>query len=143
MSPAKQWAVRLLSPIVPILRSPSGLPAEGLSRDPEVVRRYQADPLVDTSITISLAAAMLAAQRATSGQGARVTVPLLGLHGAEDPLCPAWGTERFLEDVRIPGSACKVYPGLRHEIFNEPEREQVWQELFAFIRQVEACSTPG
>jgi alpha-beta hydrolase superfamily lysophospholipase len=139
LSRTKQWAARLLARIAPTLRSGSGLQAEGLSRDPEVVRRYQADPLVRTDMTVSLGAALLAAQRETAEAGVRVRVPLLGLHGADDPICPAWATERFLEAVRVPGSGHKVYPGLRHEIFNEPEREQVWDDLLHFIRQAEAA----
>jgi len=140
LSSAKQWIARALSWIAPTLRSRSGLPVDGLSRDPEVVARYQADPLVDTSMTVSLAAAMLAAQRATAGLGARVSLPLLGLHGGEDPICPSEATERFLAATRIPGSACKVYPGLRHEIFNEPERVAVWQDVLDFIRTIEERS---
>lgn len=140
LSRVKQWAARALSRVAPTLRSRSGFPADGLSRDPEVVRRYTADPLVETSMTVSLAAAMLAAQRATAGLGARVSLPLLGLHGGDDPICPAPATERFLADARIPGSVCKVYPGLRHEIFNEPEREEVWQDVLDFIRAVEERS---
>jgi alpha-beta hydrolase superfamily lysophospholipase len=138
LSSVKQWAARVLSRIVPTLRSSSDLPTDGLSRDPEVVRRYEADPLVETSMTVSLGAAMLSAQRETAGLGMRVALPLLGLHGGEDPICPASGTQRFLDDVPVPGSACKVYPGLRHEIFNEPEREQVWQDVLDFIRRIEA-----
>ena len=136
LSRGKQRAARLLAKIAPRLRSSSGLPTDGLSRDPEVVRRYEADPLVDTDMTMALGAAMLSAQAETAGAGERVPVPLLGLHGADDPICPSSGTERFLEAVRVPGSACKVYPGLRHEIFNEPEREQVWGDVLSFLREV-------
>jgi alpha-beta hydrolase superfamily lysophospholipase len=138
LSRTKQWAARLLARIAPTVRSDSGLPVEGLSRDPEVVRRYQADPLVRTDMTVALGAALLAAQRELAEAGVRVQVPLLGLHGGDDPICPAWATERFVESVRVPGSHHKVYPGLRHEIFNEPEREQVWNDLLRFIRQAEA-----
>jgi alpha-beta hydrolase superfamily lysophospholipase len=46
-----------------------------------------------------------------------------------------------MQDVRTPASACKLYPGLRHEIFNEPEREQVWLDVLRFVREVEAVAT--
>lgn len=141
LSRVKLLAARLLSRVAPTVRSSSGLPTEGLSRDPEVIRRYEQDPLVDTSMTVSLGAELISAQRATAQLGAQVSVPLLGLHGEDDPICPAAGTQRFMQDVRTPASACKVYPGLRHEIFNEPEREQVWLDVLRFVREVEAVAT--
>ena len=30
-------------------------------------------------------------------------------------------------------SRLQVYPGLRHEIFNEPERRQVWQDILDWM----------
>ena len=143
LSRGKQWAARLLARVTPTLRSASGLSSEGLSRDPEVIRRYEADPLIDTALTASLGAAMLRTQRVVAKQGARVSVPLLGLHGADDPICPSHGTVAFMADVPIPGSACKLYPGLRHEIFNEPEREQVWQDVLDFAKRTEGGPASG
>ena len=34
-------------------------------------------------------------------------------------------------------SRLSVYPGLRHEIWNEPEREAIWQEILDWL------GTPG
>ena len=39
---------------------------------------------------------------------------------------PIEGSRAFHGGLRVPGSAFRAYPGLRHEIFNEPEREQVF-----------------
>jgi len=137
-SPIKQWLARALACIAPTLELDSGLPAEGLSRDPEVVRRYESDPLVCTRMTASLAASMLAAQRRVAGGGSLVRVPLLGLHGGSDPICPPAGTQHFMEDVAIESSVSRVYPELRHEIFNEPERAAVWQDVLDFATRIEA-----
>ena len=136
-SRARQWLARILAFLVPRLAIESGLPLDGLSRDPEVVRRYEADPLVDTRMTVGLAAGMLGAQRETAPLASRVAVPLLGLHGDADPICPAADTVRFLERVTTRGSACRTYPSLRHEIFNEPERETVWKDVLDFIEAAE------
>ncbi len=32
----------------------------------------------------------------------------------------------------------RIYPGLRHEIFNEPEREEVFSELLEWLRSCES-----
>ena len=114
-------AARILRHLVPRLSIGSGLDPDALSRDPEVVRAYLEDPLVFRKMTVSLAAELLGAVSATAARAAEVAVPLLLLHGADDSLCPA------------AGSHLRIYPNLRHEIFNEPERERVFQDILDWL----------
>ena len=137
MSGPRMLLVRALRRVVPRLLLSAGLPSEGLSRDPEVQRRYEADPLVDTRMTPALAVEMMDAVARTAAGGAEIAVPMLLLHGADDPLCSASGSEAFFRSLPAgtsPPSALKIYPGLRHEIFNEPEKEQVFDDLLSWVR---------
>lgn len=127
-------AVRMLRRLLPRLSVGSGLDPNGLSRDPEVVRRYLEDPLVFRTMTTSLAAELLAAVSRTATRAAEVAVPLLMLHGEDDPLCPADGSRAFFDEVAIAGSDLRIYPQLRHEIFNEPEREGVFQDIISWLQ---------
>lgn len=131
-------AARALRRILPRLALPSGLDAEGISRDPQVVQAYREDPLVGSTMTAGFGAALLEAVADTAGRPDAIEVPLLMLHGEEDPLCPAAGSRAFFAGVKSEGSALRTYPGLRHEIFNEPERETVYRDLQAFV---EGCTT--
>jgi alpha-beta hydrolase superfamily lysophospholipase len=126
-------AARLMSRVAPRLSVSSGLDANGISRDPEVVRAYLADPLVELTMTTRLAAEMLASIERTAAQASKVGVPLLLLHGEDDPMCPAQGSRDFYAAVTAPGSAMEIFPKLRHEIFNEPERETVFARLFEWV----------
>ena len=99
------------------------------------VRRYLDDPLVHRVMTASLGAEMLAAAPRTAARAGQVAVPLLMLHGADDPLCLAEGSRSFHAGVDTAGSALRVYPELRHEIFNEPEREAVWQDVQTWLEE--------
>jgi alpha-beta hydrolase superfamily lysophospholipase len=134
VSRARVAAARLVRRLAPRLALGSGLDPAGLSRDPEVVRRYVEDPLVYRTMTSSLAVELLAAIPRVAARAVEVQVPVLLLHGSEDPLCPIEGSRAFHGGVRVPGSAFRAYPGLRHEIFNEPEREQVFADLLAWLR---------
>ena len=125
--------VRVLRHLLPRLSLGSGLDPNGLSRDPEVVRCYIEDPLVFRSMTTSLAAELLAAVSRTAARAAEVAVPLLMLHGEDDPLCPADGSRAFFDGVAITGSDLRIYPKLRHEIFNEPEREGVFGDILGWL----------
>jgi len=98
-----------------------------------VVRGYLEDPLVYRSMTTSLAAELLDAVSPTAAKAAEVAVPLLMLHGEDDPLCPADGSRAFFDGLAITGSDLRIYPKLRHEIFNEPEREAVFQDILDWL----------
>jgi alpha-beta hydrolase superfamily lysophospholipase len=131
LSRGRVLAARLLRRVAPRLRLGSGLDPQGLSRDPEVVRRYVEDPLVHRSMTASFAAELLSALERTAAACGRVRVPWLLLHGEADPICPVQGSRAARE--RAPGSELRTYPGLRHEIFNEPEQERVFEDVRGWL----------
>lgn len=121
--------------VLPRLAIGSGIDPQGLSRDPDVVRRYLADPLIVRTMTTSLGAELLAAAPRTAALADQIALPLLVLHGEADPICSVEGSRAFHAGVRSPGSALRVYPGLLHEIFNEPERETVWQDVSRWLEE--------
>lgn len=133
VSPFRHRAARMLRRLTPRLRMAAGLDADALSRDPEVVREYVEDPLVFGRVTVSLATELLAAVTRTAGGAFQVQVPMLLLHGESDRLCPARGSRTFHAQLRGPGHRLRIYPQLRHEIFNEPEQEQVLEDLFEWL----------
>ena len=125
---------RALGRILPKLRMQAGLDLTGLSRDEDVIRRYLADPLVERTMTASLGAELLAAGAATRSRAAEIATPVLLMHGKLDTLCPVEATEEFAAQLTSAGSAVRVYPDLRHEIFNEPERELLFAEAWRWIQ---------
>jgi alpha-beta hydrolase superfamily lysophospholipase len=85
-------------------------------------------------MTTSLAAELIGAIERTAQSAARVRVPILMLHGEADPICPAAGTRRFFEGLAVEPRGLRIYPGLRHEIFNEPEQLRVFEDVLAWVR---------
>ena len=70
----------------------------------------------------------------TMPQRARqLTAPLLVVHGAEDALVPASGSELLVDCVGSTDVHLKVYPGLYHEVFNEPEKAVVLDDVTSWI----------
>jgi alpha-beta hydrolase superfamily lysophospholipase len=129
---------RALGRLAPKLRMAAGLDLTGLSRDEEVLRRYLADPLVERTMTASLGAELLAAGAATRERAADIATPVFLMHGKQDTLCPVAASEDFAARLTSAGSALRVYPELRHEIFNEPEREQVFADAWRWIEGTSA-----
>lgn len=135
-------AARWLARFLPRFSLQAGLDLEALSQDPEVVRKYREDPLVHGQMSASLAAGMMDRAELTSSSANRVDVPMLLLHGEEDSLCPVDASRSFfsgLDRDRVRGSELRTYAGLRHEIFNEPGREQVYADLLAWVEQMGDC----
>jgi len=122
---------RALCRVLPRLSLEAGLELEGLSRDPEVVRRYREDPLVHGRVSAALGAGMMEMQTRMRGAASGVDRPVLLLHGEADPLCLVQGSQDFFDALPkgTGQSELKTYPGLKHEIFNEPEKKQIWAEI--------------
>ncbi len=129
-------AARVLSRVVPRLGVAAGLDDDAISRDPDVVRRYREDPYVKDRMTVRFAAGMNQMIGRVIPAAGRVERPVLVLHGEDDRLTSPQGSVAFHAALAAPvaeQSALKLYPGLRHEIFNEPEREQVWQDVLDWL----------
>lgn len=120
----------LLLPNVGILK----LPAEAVSRDPVVVRAYVNDPLVFTgAVPARTVAELFAAMRAFPATVAQLRIPVLVLHGTGDTLVPLVNCQPIYERLGSRDRSVRTYPGLYHEVFNEPEREAVIADLLDWL----------
>jgi acylglycerol lipase len=111
-----------------------GIPPSAVSRNPAVVKAYADDPLVfnENVPPECTAAVMMIAQRAYSG-AASVTIPAHLIHGGADPIADASGSQDLLEALASADKTLKVYDDLYHEVFNEPERDQVIGDVIAWL----------
>lgn len=127
------WVSRLLSRLAPRL-GVLALDSAGVSRDPAVVAAYLADPLVYSGkMSARLAAEMFDAMAAARAGAGGITLPLLIAHGAQDRLTAPAGSQFLLDAVSSGDKTLKLYPGLYHEIFNEPERDSVIADVVGWI----------
>lgn len=105
-----------------------------LSRDPAVGEAYADDELVwhgpFKRPTLQALAGAVAAVNDGPDLGG---LPTLWMHGEEDQLVPIEGTRTGIEDLRGNRFEQKVYPGARHEIFNETNSAEVLADVTAFI----------
>jgi acylglycerol lipase len=110
------------------------LEAEGVSRDPAVVEAYVNDPLVyKGKTTARLAAELLKTMQRVCAEGARITLPILIIQGGADRLVDPSGAQMLHEVVSSTDKTIKVYGGLYHEVFNEPERNEVLGDVEGWL----------
>jgi len=59
------------------------------------------------------------------------------MHGEADPMCSPAASEAFARGV--PKCRYRLYRNLRHEIFNEPEHPEIFDEAYEWIAEREAA----
>jgi alpha-beta hydrolase superfamily lysophospholipase len=110
------------------------LPADAVSRDPAVVAAYESDPLVHHGkLPAGIGKALIKVGETMPQRASALTAPLLVVHGEQDKLIPVDGSRRLMECVASTDAHLKVYPELYHEVFNEPERALVLDDVTSWI----------
>ena len=121
--------MRALARVAPTLR-PAGIDTTKISKDPAVVARYQADPLVfHGRPTLGLSSAIFAQFDVLPERARELTLPLLLQHGTLDELTDIEGTRKLAATNGSPDQTVRYYDGLWHEIYNEPERDKPLGDL--------------
>ncbi len=122
----------VLLPGVPVQE----LDVDAISRDPEVVAAYKNDPLVyHGKVPFGVGRALLQVGETMPQRAPALHAPLLVVHGSDDRLIPVAGSRRLIGCVGSTDVELKVYPGLYHEVFNEPERDQVLDDVVSWINK--------
>ncbi|MEV5430385.1 lysophospholipase [Streptomyces sp. NPDC052701] len=108
-----------------------------LSRDRAVGAAYAADPLVwHGPMKRPTVEAFARTLRTVSEGGAVDGLPLLWLHGGDDRLVPPSGSRVGVEELSGGEATARIYPGARHEVFNETNREHVLADTKDFLDTV-------
>ncbi len=118
--------------LIPRVALPSDLDLNIVSRDPEVVRKLQEDPLRNDRITLAFGKHMLEAIAWTFEHAHQFSYPLLLMHGTADQLAYPSGSQEFAAQVRN-NCTLKLWEGLSHELHNEPEKEKVFEYLIDWL----------
>lgn len=106
------------------------LDPNGVSRDPQVVTDYLADPLVyNGKMGARLASEMLINMTKIQENAEQISLPILLLHGGKDSLAAAEGSKFLDSHISSSEKTLKIYPELFHEIFNEPEKDIVLNDM--------------
>lgn len=114
-----------------------------LSRDAERVRKYIADPLCGFVFTVNgfLTLFELISRLNLRENLERVpkTLPVYMVSGDADPVGDyGRGVEKAYESLRSAGVqniSLKMYPGGRHELLNETNRDEVMQDIYRWIEE--------
>jgi len=123
--------------------APTRTDFDWLTRDEAQVDAYVADPRCGFLLTTRFYRDLFAGVRVIGEvervrSGARHDTPIYLFAGSEDPLGGAAGMDALLAHYEAAGMTAvdhRLYPGGRHEMLNEPEREEVIADLLAWLER--------
>lgn len=137
----KLLLVRGLGRLLPALPLDSGLDLSQLSRDPSVQASVEADSLCHRTVTTGWGRAMLQAIALAQAEASRFPVPLLLMHGTQDPIAYPSGSEAFAAAAPSQLVTFKLWEGYGHELHSDPERQAVFRFLITWLKaQLELAS---
>lgn len=125
---------KILSVLWPSLLFKTKLDATLVSKDPAVVEAYRQDPLVSNRVSARWFTAVLAAQADVFASTGNLRTPLLLMQSGADRLIDPGATARWAEQAAPELVSFYNWPGLYHEMWNEPERRQVFELMESWLQ---------
>ena len=119
----------VVAPMLPNLAVNNGLKVDWISRDAGVVKAYAADPLVHDRVTGRLGMFVARQGPAVIAAAPRWKTPTLLMWAGSDRCVAPAGSAAFAAAAPRDVVTVREWPGLFHEIFNEPEQGAVLQVL--------------
>ena len=127
------WAPTQLADLDEI--PPTPIDITTLSRVEDVGLAYEQDELVWHGDFKRPTLRALASALEAINTGGRLAVPTIHLHGEDDQLVPIEASREGWARIAPESAPAKSYPGARHEILNEVNREEVLDDLLAFVHE--------
>ncbi len=110
--------------------------SSGISRDPEVIRKKDEDPLYYKGKTMARTGdEMLKGIESAIAGLKSISLPILILHGGADPIISPEASKMVYENVSSEDKTLKLFEGLYHEIMNEPEKDEVLEFIGNWIEK--------
>jgi len=125
MNPLQKAMLAVLGPLAPNLAVANGLKPEWISRDPVVVAAYKADLGVHDRISPRLARFVVDGGEFVRSAASRWTVATRLQYAGADRCVPPAGSAAFAAAAPKAVVSAREWPGLFHEILNEPQQAEV------------------
>jgi acylglycerol lipase len=129
----RQLVTKAAGTVLPLLATMS-IDVDHFSQDPEVVRACKEDPLIDHGNgPVRTAREILNAMSSISAREEEVGLPVLILHGGADAVAAAEASRALFTRAGSKDKTLRVYDGMFHDLWREPAREQVLEDLAAWL----------
>jgi alpha-beta hydrolase superfamily lysophospholipase len=111
----------------------SGISYSDASRNPENVKKLEADPLRFSLVTPRFGMEVLKASKDAFQSASTITMPVLLQQAGADKLVFPEKSKEFFENLSSADKTWRLYDGLYHQLHQEPEKDQVLGDLYAWL----------
>jgi alpha-beta hydrolase superfamily lysophospholipase len=131
----KRVLLRLLLPVLPSLRLPTGIAVEQLTSDVEEQRQYREDGQIGSRVSLKWYVEFTREGTRALELARELTLPVYAFCGSEDRVIDPDAVRAFVEKTQSLDKTLTLWDGLRHEPLNErlPERNAVAQSVAKWI----------
>jgi acylglycerol lipase len=131
---ASIFMAKILSVIAPKI-GVSALDTNGISRDKAVVAAYVNDPLDYTGkLSARTGAELLKTMEKIQSRISDLSLPLLIAHGTADRISDPSSSQMLFNGAGSKDKTLKLYAGFYHEIFNDPDCQQVFSDIDYWLK---------
>ncbi|MEX1667395.1 lysophospholipase [Zhongshania guokunii] len=133
IGPVQKRILKVIAALFPRLRIFAVDPSLVCS-DPAVVADYSNDPLVLRGKgSAKLIVEILSGSARGLSQATTIKTPMLLLHGEQDALAHPNGSRSLYSSISSADKKLVIYPELYHEIFNEPCKHEIYQDVAEWL----------
>lgn len=133
---APAWKItmaKIIGSVAPTITLSGNVETTSICRDPLVVDAYEADPLVHDQMSARLGKALIERGEYLLEHADKLAIPALLMHGTADQLTSPVATRQFAERATNADVTHIEYPGLYHELHNEPEQDEILAEMIGWL----------
>lgn len=131
--PVQKFLAQLLSGVYPTFSLKVKQPGKSLSRDAQVAKAYDQDPMVFWVRTARWGAESLKAIERIEANADKISMPVLFIHGENDPVASAEGAQRYFDRVEYPDKTIRIYTANMHEPHNDLDHPEVVADIEAWV----------
>lgn len=130
--PLKKVAAKLAARAAPYLKIPSGIKPEMVSADPVIQYRYESDVLNHSYASPAMFNEMLEVAEEVNQSARDLEMPVMICAAENDPLADPEGMKNYYGNL---GTQKKllVFKNSRHEVHNDAERREMYEELLKWL----------
>ncbi|WP_071460452.1 alpha/beta hydrolase [Bacillus massilinigeriensis] len=124
----------VMNTVVPSFRMAPGLSVEMATRNKDVLEADMHDSLYITKVSVRWYRELLEAmEKAFEEIGKIQDIPMLLMQGGEDKIVDKRAVKEWFNHTPLSEKRYKEWPKCYHEVFNEPEREEVFEYAKDFV----------
>jgi lysophospholipase len=121
--------------LAPDFSLPTGLDVSLLSRNSQVGVDYANDPLVSKTTTAIWFEETMNACRLAPYKASLINMPILIMQGEQDGIADNQASQKFFDKIKSPNKILKVWEGAYHELFNEINKDEIYQYLYQYLHK--------